>query len=393
MRSLAVHLPAAGWQPVVATFRDGPLRRAIEADGIPVHILEPRRHQAVAVHRSARELRRIRAELMALCANEDITVVQTHLLRSLDFVAASILGQAGVEGLFLTMHNSILDLRADQLPDRRWLLRPKRVAYRWGYRLAARRGARFVAVSEDVGRAIRKGIRPLTSRVHVISNGVDIARYGVSAQRATIRDRLGIASDAPIVICVAKLYAQKGHADLLAAMPTLLRWHPDAVLLLAGEGPLRAKLAATAEQLGIDAQVRLLGPRDDVPDLLSAANLFVLPSLWEGLPMALLEAMASGLPVVATEVSGSRQVVAPGETGIIVPIRDPVALATAMHQVLADPARARQMGQAGRECAVREHSVERQARAHAALYEASLRDRTGARRPSPEHSGCTVASR
>lgn len=394
VRSLVPHLDAAGWHPVVATFRDGPLRAAIEESGIRVHLLEARRHQAVALHRSVPELARIRAELLALCAREGITVVQTHLLRSLDFVALTLLGRAGVESLFMTVHNSVLDLRADQLPDRRWLLGPKRAGYRWGYRTAAHRGARFVAVSEDVGAAIREGIRPPASRVHVIGNGVDVARYQGRIERSAVRTRLGIATDAPVVICVAKLHPQKGHADLLVALPTVLRSHPGTVVLLAGEGPLRDQLAASAEAMGITGNVRLLGPRDDVPELLAAADLFVLPSLWEGLPMALLEAMASGLPVVATEVSGTRQVVAPEATGIIVPVRDPDALAAAMRQLLADPLRARAMGQAGRERIVRGHSVEGQARAHAALYEASIRERAVSRRRRiSNHSGCTVAPR
>ena len=116
-----------------------------------------------------------------------------------------------------------------------------------------------------------------------------------------------------------------------------------------------------------------LGNRDDVPDLLAASDLFVLPSLWEGLPMALIEAMASGLPIVATEVSGTIRVMVPGQTGILVPPGDAQKLAEAILQLLSDPERARAMGKAARRRVEREFSAQKQAEEHLALYHRLLR--------------------
>jgi glycosyltransferase involved in cell wall biosynthesis len=127
-------------------------------------------------------------------------------------------------------------------------------------------------------------------------------------------------------------------------------------------------LQTQVESLDLDGNVHLLGSRDDIPTLLAGSDLFVLPSLWEGLPMALLEAMAAGLPIVATEVSGTVQVMTSGETGLLVPPRNVPQLAQAITELLADPARAQAMGRVAKRRVEAEFSASKQARAHAALY-------------------------
>ena len=178
-----------------------------------------------------------------------------------------------------------------------------------------------------------------------------------------------MAPQARVIIVVAKLFAQKGHTVLLEALAsTPLR--PDDAVLFVGDGPERGRLEQLAEQRGL-AAVRFLGNRPDVPQLLAASDLFVLPSLWEGLPMALLEGMASGLPVIATDVAGSRQVVVPGQSGMLVPPDDPGALASAMTHLLEDDAERDRLRRAARERVEAEFSAARQAVRHAEAYEAS----------------------
>ena len=370
VRTLVAALPDSGWRPVVATFRDGPLRAAIEESGIRVHVLPGRTRPVTRPLGALGELRTLREDLRGLMRAEKVDVVQTHLLGSLDFVALAARTGDGPAVLW-TVHNAILDLRADQLPSgQRWLLNGKRAAYRFAYRLSGRWADGFVAVSDDVAAAITAAYRPPRDRLFLIPNGVEVARYGSQAARAATRADLRLAPDARLVIVVAKLFAQKGHAVLLDALSSAgLR--PDDVVLLVGEGPERAHLEGVVEARGLGA-VRFAGNRPDIPALLAASDLFVLPSLWEGLPMALLEAMASGLPVIATDVAGSRQVIVPDESGVIVPPGDAGALAAAIGDLLADDARRSRLGRAARQRVEAEFSSARQAERHAAAYAAAL---------------------
>jgi glycosyltransferase involved in cell wall biosynthesis len=155
--------------------------------------------------------------------------------------------------------------------------------------------------------------------------------------RAEVRAALGLAPRTPVALCVARLEPQKRHDVLLDAWARL---GGDAVLLLAGDGRRHTALTGQADRLGLTDRVRFLGNRDDVPDLLAAADVSVLTSDWEGLPIAVLESLAAGRPVVASDVDGVRAAV--GDGGVVVPRRDPAATAAALHRLLSDEqARAR----------------------------------------------------
>ncbi len=366
VRTLARFLPEYGCRPVVVTLRDGQLRGPIEELGVPVEVLAGRRHSLVASPRAIPELARLHRELARLAHRHRAAVVQTHLLRTLDFVVVPLRWRTDVRDVFWTVHNARLDLRADQLPERTWLLGAKVHAHRLLYRVGGRAASGFIAVSEDAAGAVRRQIHPPEDRLFTIPNGVDTERYAKPVDAVEVRSRMGIPSDGPLVTVVAKLMEQKGHRVLLDALPRVLARHPDLQVALAGEGPLRDEIAARAATLG--AMVHMVGNRPDVADLLAASDLFVLPSLWEGLPMALLEAMASGLPVIATAVSGSRDVVVPGESGLLVAAGDGGELAAAMDALLADRDRARRLGAAARRRVEEQFSARTQARRHAALF-------------------------
>ena len=177
--------------------------------------------------------------------------------------------------------------------------------------------------------------------ISVVRNGV-VAR-SPSVGRAEMRRDIGIADDETLAITVARLAPQKNHAALLSAMPEILASHPGFRLALVGAGPLEAGLREAAAPFG--EAVRFLGHRDDVPGLLAAADLFVLPSFFEGLPLSIIEAMAAGLPVVATDVGGIDEVVARGVTGLLAA---PDALGASILALLSDPCAAARMGQAGK---------------------------------------------
>ena len=191
-------------------------------------------------------------------------------------------------------------------------------------------------------------------KIRVVHNGIDVDRgpvHGDPGLRAVLAGR----SDRPLVLTVARLDAQKGYGHLLAAAATV----PDAVFVLVGEGRKKATLKRQAHALGIAERVRFLGHRNDVPDLLAACDVFVLPSLYEGLPLSVLEAMAAARPVVATAIDGTTEAVVPGVTGLLVPPADPTRLAGAIRALLEDGALARRMGEEGRARVCREFSLRR----------------------------------
>jgi glycosyltransferase involved in cell wall biosynthesis len=187
----------------------------------------------------------------------------------------------------------------------------------------------------------RRVARP--DRLVVIPNGIDFAAIEAGApHRRRARAELEVDEDDFLWLAMGRLHRQKDYPCLLAAFADLASAQPLARLRIAGEGPLLGELTALADRLGLADRVRFLGVRDDVPRLLAAADALVLASAWEGLPNVVLEAMAAGLPVVATDVGGVAQMVDDDRTGYLVPPRDPEALARAMEKVmsLGPPARA-----------------------------------------------------
>lgn len=368
VRTLAEHLSAAGCAVWVCALGDGPLRAGIEAAGIPVAVLPGRRSSVVQPHAFAVEMGQLRRSLAALIDRYRIDVLQTHLLRSLDFLALSLKSGRDLK-VYWTFHNANFDLRRDHLQRHGWLLGPKRRAHHLLYALGARRADGLIAVAPEVRSAILATMPGVPAdKIAVIPNGVDTRRYRRRGEREKTRAGLGIAPGERVVAVVATFKEQKGHRYLIEAAAALAPDYPEARYLLIGDGELRADLEQRIAAAGPACQFRLLGLRPDVPDLLAAADLFVLPSLWEGLPMALVEAMAAGLPVVATDVSGTRGVMVDGETGLLAPPGDAAALARAIGALLDDPARAAAMGAAARRRVETQFSARKQAADHLALF-------------------------
>ena len=218
------------------------------------------------------------------------------------------------------------------------------------YRLTERLSDVTTAVGADARDAAIQRRAASPSRIIVVRNGVDLGQYeprpGV---RGASRKDLGISDEAFVWLAVGRSVEAKRHVDLITAFAEVHDRRPDAVLLIAGSGPLFDATVAAADAAGLARVVRLLGVRPDVPDLMQAADAFVSSSAWEGLPMVLLEAAASGAPIVATDVGGSRDVVDPSRTGLLVPPLDPPALAAAMDAIMAmRPDDRHAMGEAGR---------------------------------------------
>lgn len=209
----------------------------------------------------------------------------------------------------------------------------------------------FFQSTEDVELARRIAIGTDESRVW-IGNGIDLERFRpglLSAAEVTKRRReLGIPAGAKVVGIIALLEEHKDHRTLFEALRLAKPRLGEARLLVIGDGPLRDELPRLAETMGLRGAVLFLGFRRDTPELLSLMDVFVLPSHWEGLPRSILEAMAVGKPVVATDIRGCREEVVDGITGRLFPVGDARALADALAGILMDPDKARAMGEAGR---------------------------------------------
>ena len=228
---------------------------------------------------------------------------------------------------------------------------------------------RVIAVSEGVRRTYEAiGVSP--DRLVTVPNGVP--QRGTGPGRDAARAALGLRGDQPVVMTVGRLTNMKGQRYLVEAAPHLLSRVPDAAVVVLGEGPLRAQLEARAAAMGVDGSMHFVGHRADARFLLDAADVFVLPSLHEGMPLAAIEAMDAGLPVVATHVIGSREVVADGETGILVPPGDSTALGAALVELLTDPGRRTTYGAAGRRRYLERFTAERMASRTEAVYEGLL---------------------
>lgn len=205
-----------------------------------------------------------------------------------------------------------------------------------------------IAVSEDAKRQWIARVRIDPRRVSVIYNGVDPGAFRPGRSASAVRAQLGLPEGAVVLGTNARLHPIKGLAHLLTAAPQILAARPQAHFVIAGDGPIRAELESMARRLRLGGQVRFLGFRDDIADLTQIYDLFLLPSLQEAVPFALLEAMSLGRAVVATECGGVPEVVLDGVTGSIVPPRDSRALARAVIDLLADDAKRRAFGEAAR---------------------------------------------
>lgn len=240
-------------------------------------------------------------------------------------------------------------------------------------RLAVVSSGGIYAVSQDLAQALRRDLHLAASRVQVVPNGV---RVGVPGP-ASLREELRLAPGDRLVLAVGNLYPVKGHRYLIDALAALRDRQPAVHVVIAGRGELADALLEQALALGVAARVHLLGLRSDIPALLASADIFAMPSLSEGLPVAVLEAMFAGRAIVATDV-GEVRAVLEGDAGVVVPPGDADALAAALDQLLSDPADARRRGDRAAARAHAEYSLERMVDRYAGIY-ARLLSQAGAR--------------
>ena len=217
----------------------------------------------------------------------------------------------------------------------------------------------LVAVSNQVKDYALSREHITEKKVKVILNGINLPQKAISMKsiRMEIQNAMRLNEDCKFILSVGRLTRQKGHSYLLDAIPYVLEKFPNAVFAIAGDGYLLDTLEKKSEQLEIDTNLLFLGLRDDVAHLMIAADIFVLPSLWEGLPIAMLEAMSFGLPVIATQVEGIEDAIENEINGLVIPPKNSQLLAGAIIRLLDNPGEAVKVGRAGREQVFSHHSV------------------------------------
>ncbi len=238
------------------------------------------------------------------------------------------------------------------------------------YRCTMRATHSVVAVSSALqGVFERGGVRP-RSALLAIPNGLQVERFqpGDADSRAQLAAELGVEPGTRLLGTVGRLHPVKNQASLVRAFARLPPGAGPSALVMVGDGPMRDELAAVARHEGVAGRVHFLGDRDDVGRLLRGLDLFVLPSLTEGYSIALLEACATGLPIVATQVGGNAEIVHHGINGLLVPSGDVDALASALSGLLADDRSRRALGDAGRQWILDHGSMSAMARRYAQVY-------------------------
>jgi glycosyltransferase involved in cell wall biosynthesis len=350
--------------PLVCCLREGPVAETLRRDGITVENLGLQRRTITEGPAFGIFVARVVSRLRRVIDRHQVALLHAHLHDPIIWTtAAGLLHGTPVVG---TYHGPRI------LPEGRSAFDPRNAIRGALYRLAAKRTARIIAVSSEVRDLLctTMGFSPATTVL--MTNGIDTAMFGGARNGARVRSELGL-EGRRVVVCTARLVPHKGQAVLIDALVELQTTHPDAVVLILGQGPERDALAARAVSRGVDARVIFHSrPQEEVPDVLAASDVFVLPSFSEGIPLALLEAMAAGLPVVATAVPGTTDVVSDPSLGLLVPPQDAKALAAALVQVLDHPEGARAMALAGQAHVRRHFDLASLVGATATLYKAVL---------------------
>lgn len=349
---IALNLDPARYVVSVLALRDGgPFEADLREAGIPVYRLP-----VTSGHVDYFAFWKIRRLMVSLAPD----IVHTH--NTQPFIEGTLAAMlAGRPAVVHTDHGR-------RFPDKR--------RYMWMEWLASKAVAGIVSVSEDNKASLVTHEHIAPSLIRVIPNGIDGKKYQATIDGGLKRAALGLEPDAwPVLGWCGRLSPEKGLSVLLRAVPDLVRQYPRLRLVLAGDGILRKELESQAEEAGIAAHVRFLGARSDVPEVLQLLDLFVLPSLREGLPLVLLEAMAAGLPIVATDVGGNHQAVTDGVTGYLVPSEHPEALAQVIGRLLHDDTMRRRFSDEARRRFAEQFTIGRMVERYDDVYRQCLANR------------------
>ena len=339
--------------------------RALEGDFWRLHDLKTSAIPIASLRREAsieRDLRALR-DLIRHFRRFQPHLVDTHLSKAgiLGRLAARICGVPSIH----TFHVNIFDGYNWNTPERAFYLKLERLAARWSDAL--------VCLAPELGEQLLELGIGEANQWRSIALGIDLSPFAsstkeIEAARREVRLELSIPFDAPIVGLISRLAPVKSVKTFLEAAAMLRRRKPDVHFVLVGDGESRARLQTLARELGLEHHAHFLGLRADIARLNFAFDAVALSSLQEGTPISIIESLAAGKAVVATDVGAVSRLIEHNRSGILVPARDSNALANALERVLESPELARSLGEFGREKMRRERSLERMIDEHRALY-------------------------
>jgi glycosyltransferase involved in cell wall biosynthesis len=234
---------------------------------------------------------------------------------------------------------------------------------------SARMADRIYAVSRAVKTDFSTNMRIPSSKIDVMYNAIDLEKFAPGDNKRDLHRELGVDLKTNLILAVAHARPEKGLEHLIEAVPSVLKWHPDTMFVFCGGGPLEPDLRALGERLGVSDNIRFLGVRDDINQIMEDSYVVVLPSLAEAFGIVVLEAMAMRKPVVASRVGGIPEIVEHGSTGLLVPPADAGALASAVADLLRSPAEAESMGVAGRRRVEQNFDVNKRTLEEIEIYE------------------------
>lgn len=343
--NLAASLDPQRYRAILCLFRPGWIQERSESRGVHTYIIPT---HGMTDWRWAQQFRRLLNE-------EHVDLIHTH-----EF-------DANVQGTFVAAMAGIPVVATVHGKNYFWERLRRRLAYRW-----VSRRATMVAVSQNLKEFVIEKVGICPDRLKVVYNGVETQLCPEEADVLACRKELGIPEVDRIVGVVGNLYPVKGHQYLIDGIPSILDRCPNTSFVFAGRGQLETALKEQVNRLGLDKRVHFLGLRQDIPRILALVDIFVLPSLSEGLSMAILEAMIAGKPVVASHVGGNPELVLNGETGFLVPPRDSVALASSIATLLMNRPQAIEFGNHGKHRAEGLFSLEIMVKTYQALYDECL---------------------
>ncbi len=355
VHDVATGLDRERFTPLVISVRPatGEVAKWLERERVPVRSLGSRSRLGLG---DARRLVRV-------CREERVELIHAHLVRAIH-LAAKAAPHAGVRAVVATVHDIQAMLGW-------WRLRAMR---------RAAPGLDAVACVSEAARAdfvARVGVAP--ERCRVIPNGVDPARFEGPFDRSGARRSLGVDEDAFLILSLGRLRPEKGHDTALRAAIEIAKGEPKARVRIVGDGPERGRLSQLASSLGLDPRTTFAGHRDDVPAILAAADCLVAPSRFEGFGLAVAEAMAAGLPVVASDAGALPELIEDDVTGLVVPPDQPPELARAVLRVLRDRELTAGLAENARARVRERFSLDAMLRGYEAFYDEVLAAKGGER--------------
>jgi len=339
------------FQPFVCSLSEkGEIGQEIEKIGIKVFALNKLKHTFDYS---------IIKDICDIIKRERIQIVRTHQYHA-NFYGRIAAKKSKVPCIVASVHNVYT--------------RDKKLHRRIINRFLARFTDKIIAVSEEVKMDILKYDRISEDKVQVIYNGVDLNAFNESFDKEQIKSKLGINPNVPVIGTVGRLTEQKGHIYLLQAILKLKHKFPDIKVLIVGDGPLMDELKSYTSSSGLSNNVIFTGFRRDIPALLSIMDIFVFPSLWEGLPNALIEAMASGKAIIASNLPQIKEVLDSDGLGILVPPKDSDSISQSINFLLKNEKIVKKMGNLAKNMACTRFNIENTVKIYEKMFEKILID-------------------